>query len=107
MWAPVIVAWSGARRKCTKRSTGDEAIEEADDAAPEDEPHRVDLESDEHGRGHEGQQRGQPVDDGRARELPRHRRHQAEGGDVDAVEERRSEERRVGKECRSRWSPYH
>ena len=24
-----------------------------------------------------------------------------------AVEERRSEERRVGKECRSRWSPYH
>jgi len=25
---------------------------------------------------------------------------------VDAIEER-SEERRVGKECRSRWSPYH
>src|SRR2546423_4424616 len=24
-----------------------------------------------------------------------------------AVEGRRSEERRVGKECRSRWSPYH
>ena len=24
-----------------------------------------------------------------------------------AVAERRSEERRVGKECRSRWSPYH
>ena len=24
-----------------------------------------------------------------------------------AVPERRSEERRVGKECRSRWSPYH
>ena len=24
-----------------------------------------------------------------------------------APEERRSEERRVGKECRSRWSPYH
>ena len=23
------------------------------------------------------------------------------------VNERRSEERRVGKECRSRWSPYH
>ena len=22
-------------------------------------------------------------------------------------DERRSEERRVGKECRSRWSPYH
>ena len=24
-----------------------------------------------------------------------------------AVKRRRSEERRVGKECRSRWSPYH
>ena len=24
-----------------------------------------------------------------------------------SVEEPRSEERRVGKECRSRWSPYH
>ena len=30
-------------------------------------------------------------------------------GDVedDVVAHRRSEERRVGKECRSRWSPYH
>src|SRR2546426_9039707 len=26
---------------------------------------------------------------------------------VHAIEQRRSEERRVGKECRSRWSPYH
>ena len=26
---------------------------------------------------------------------------------VDVVTEARSEERRVGKECRSRWSPYH
>ena len=26
---------------------------------------------------------------------------------VEAVKVRRSEERRVGKECRSRWSPYH
>src|SRR2546421_4056598 len=26
---------------------------------------------------------------------------------VDGVDELRSEERRVGKECRSRWSPYH
>ena len=25
----------------------------------------------------------------------------------DFVEQLRSEERRVGKECRSRWSPYH
>ena len=33
-------------------------------------------------------------------------------GDLDALgqgtkEQLRSEERRVGKECRSRWSPYH
>src|SRR3712207_9046265 len=26
---------------------------------------------------------------------------------LDAPADRRSEERRVGKECRSRWSPYH
>ena len=26
---------------------------------------------------------------------------------LDDIEEKRSEERRVGKECRSRWSPYH
>ena len=26
---------------------------------------------------------------------------------VNPAEHRRSEERRVGKECRSRWSPYH
>ena len=26
---------------------------------------------------------------------------------VESIAERRSEERRVGKECRSRWSPYH
>src|SRR3712207_8837425 len=37
---------------------------------------------------------------------------QAAGGDVEHVlevsgESARSEERRVGKECRSRWSPYH
>ena len=30
------------------------------------------------------------------------------GGGVDgAIHRARSEERRVGKECRSRWSPYH
>ena len=28
-------------------------------------------------------------------------------GDLFAEESDRSEERRVGKECRSRWSPYH
>ena len=26
---------------------------------------------------------------------------------LELTEHRRSEERRVGKECRSRWSPYH
>src|SRR3712207_9446580 len=29
------------------------------------------------------------------------------GNSLDVVEMDRSEERRVGKECRSRWSPYH
>ena len=29
------------------------------------------------------------------------------GGAYDLISEYRSEERRVGKECRSRWSPYH
>ena len=28
-------------------------------------------------------------------------------GDIDLHKLSRSEERRVGKECRSRWSPYH
>ena len=27
--------------------------------------------------------------------------------ELDIFERKRSEERRVGKECRSRWSPYH
>src|SRR3712207_9096940 len=31
----------------------------------------------------------------------------ARGQDVVVAGARRSEERRVGKECRSRWSPYH
>ena len=29
------------------------------------------------------------------------------GGETDDLIQERSEERRVGKECRSRWSPYH
>src|SRR5256885_7315732 len=44
----------------------------------------------------------------------RNREHEPRGGDQGAgygwlglVQEQRSEERRVGKECRSRWSPYH
>ena len=31
----------------------------------------------------------------------------AENDDLDIRMDNRSEERRVGKECRSRWSPYH
>ena len=26
---------------------------------------------------------------------------------IELIKQQRSEERRVGKECRSRWSPYH
>ena len=29
------------------------------------------------------------------------------GNQLSVIGEKRSEERRVGKECRSRWSPYH
>src|SRR3712207_3454038 len=36
----------------------------------------------------------------------RHGQKRAVGGDLEVLEGR-SEERRVGKECRSRWSPYH
>ena len=32
---------------------------------------------------------------------------QSEGKEVTPLKLKRSEERRVGKECRSRWSPYH
>src|SRR3712207_9569166 len=31
----------------------------------------------------------------------------AQRTEMDAIDATRSEERRVGKECRSRWSPYH
>ena len=30
-----------------------------------------------------------------------------EAAEIEECVKRRSEERRVGKECRSRWSPYH
>ena len=43
-----------------------------------------------------------------AEEAARHQAallSQSEGNDN--IRQRRSEERRVGKECRSRWSPYH
>ena len=38
---------------------------------------------------------------GHVRDLP------SKNGSVDPENNFRSEERRVGKECRSRWSPYH
>src|SRR2546425_3492586 len=40
--------------------------------------------------------------------LPRVQRHdESHAGCADTFRNDRSEERRVGKECRSRWSPYH
>src|SRR2546422_7315117 len=42
----------------------------------------------------------------RAHELPAVRRHAMDAKALGAAVVR-SEERRVGKECRSRWSPYH
>src|SRR3712207_9181174 len=45
---------------------------------------------------------------GRLEELEMHvRAAQRNGLSTDEIKEVRSEERRVGKECRSRWSPYH
>src|SRR5256885_6623335 len=44
----------------------------------------------------------------RSRELRRRPPWGQGGGECDALmDDVRSEERRVGKECRSRWSPYH
>ena len=40
-------------------------------------------------------------------ELPSYKTDGASGMDLMAFIKERSEERRVGKECRSRWSPYH
>src|SRR3989441_8423826 len=42
-----------------------------------------------------------------ARDLRKAGKPWDKAGDAPAEMERRSEERRVGKECRSRWSPYH
>src|SRR5215813_8303979 len=42
------------------------------------------------------------IDAGRGLEAAR-----AKKGPIEWIETERSEERRVGKECRSRWSPYH
>src|SRR2546430_13720698 len=39
--------------------------------------------------------------------APWQRARQADLADREADRRQRSEERRVGKECRSRWSPYH
>src|SRR2546426_4696887 len=46
------------------------------------------------------------VEDGHPRALGDPRQAEVELGEVDQHAQR-SEERRVGKECRSRWSPYH
>src|SRR3712207_7543422 len=49
--------------------------------------------------------RGAEVEEGAAEgDRAEHEPAEAEGDPADHV---RSEERRVGKECRSRWSPYH
>ena len=40
-------------------------------------------------------------------ELTSALRREAKQRGISSPEHRRSEERRVGKECRSRWSPYH
>src|SRR2546425_11869442 len=61
--------------------------EDPDDDAREEE--RLDLD-------HRSAHRGDQVDGGRRQEG---------AGEGEAGQ--RSEERRVGKECRSRWSPYH
>ena len=44
---------------------------------------------------------------GYALEAAPRRGYRLAGGDPFCTEAIRSEERRVGKECRSRWSPYH
>ena len=41
------------------------------------------------------------------KKLPSPIFHYIDGGADDEITLKRSEERRVGKECRSRWSPYH
>src|SRR2546430_4188753 len=43
----------------------------------------------------------------RIRDEPRQRDEECQRGDEREIRHDRSEERRVGKECRSRWSPYH
>src|SRR2546426_4406529 len=61
--------------------------------------------------GHRHAPRVRPVDAGdqvEQRGLARPRgAHEGEELPLRDVERDRSEERRVGKECRSRWSPYH
>src|SRR5438445_12800954 len=42
-----------------------------------------------------------------ARALQIHHEEEDQGGEHDEGVVPRSEERRVGKECRSRWAPYH
>ena len=62
-----------------------------------------------HARRHESELRLNSAENNlkRADELRRHQEKQLENLKKQAEEATRSEERRVGKECRSRWSPYH
>ena len=39
--------------------------------------------------------------------YPKDKVRDEDGNDLNSTPNSRSEERRVGKECRSRWSPYH
>ena len=69
------------------------ALAEEDEAALDGE---IDALADDHGH-HVGAEVGQAAVGGVV----------AEDVPLEGLAEQRSEERRVGKECRSRWSPYH
>src|SRR2546425_1567400 len=59
-------------------------------------------------RGSDGQLLGaKKIDAGRTNIARDERNRESFGDSAHTSETQRSEERRVGKECRSRWSPYH
>ena len=47
------------------------------------------------------------LDNRKTKSLDPNNKKIVENKKIDVVASNRSEERRVGKECRSRWSPYH
>src|SRR5260370_38878692 len=66
----------------------------------------------------QGLEQARPTEERAGRRLRRARRRQMDKREIEGLREKvgcaallekegRSEERRVGKECRSRWSPYH